>query len=78
MPQDTISITAQAEQSVVHEIALLIRLHKNDKLSAVLLRIFAGAIVGNQLTVSISTKIKISGIVRFLQSKYCKGLRDYF
>jgi RHH-type transcriptional regulator, proline utilization regulon repressor / proline dehydrogenase / delta 1-pyrroline-5-carboxylate dehydrogenase len=49
-----------------------------DRLSDVLLRVFAGVIAGNQLTISIPNEMKDDGIVDFLQSVYCNGLSDSF
>jgi RHH-type proline utilization regulon transcriptional repressor/proline dehydrogenase/delta 1-pyrroline-5-carboxylate dehydrogenase len=58
--------------------AFAIRICSGDRLSDVLLRVFAGIIAGNQLTISIPNEMKSNGIIKFLQSVYCKGLSDSF
>ncbi len=55
-----------------------IRICLDDRLSDVLLRVFAGIIAGNRLTISAPIEMKSCGIVSFLKSVYCKGLRDSF
>lgn len=55
-----------------------IRICLDDRLSDVLLRIFAGVIAGNRITISIPLEMKSNGITLFLQSAYCNDLRENF
>jgi len=55
-----------------------VRVHIEDKLSDVLLRVLAAIIAGNKITVSVPIEMKSGEIVEFLQIPLLKELRDNF